>query len=163
MRKTLEEQTNKSHTHSLRVTSRSFGGRESGYISPIRRQEMIIEAVRVQKTNPPEERLDRVLVERYGEEGAEHMMYIQEIALKQQQREEQMATMLRESGGKLPSSPGRRTTRASKDDLNSVVLLPALAEATAAQGMAEDKEGDERRAGATFFSGGLPLPPWRKV
>ena len=168
MRKTLEEQTSRSHNHSLKVTSRSFGGLESSYISPIRRQELIIGAVRALKMTPPDEYegLDRGLIEKYGVEGARHMVFVQELSMKQQQREEQLMTMLIESGGKLPSSPVRRGMRASRDDLTSVTSLPPDATLTiAVPSLAgtEDKEADERRAGGTRSSGGLPLPPWRKI
>lgn len=190
MQRIMEETIKTSRAHSVKATWRLLmgagGGSEGGegdssgggggYITPIRRQEMIIEEMRELKMNPPERKINQLL-SKYGEEGAEHMKYIIELRRKKDERKEQLAAMGAGGGGKQTMAynggQGSSGVKPSKVDLEAVQALPLLGLAAgtplaAAGGIAEgeDDDQDKRRAGGSPAGTGMggtmmPLPPWR--
>ncbi|GAX77041.1 hypothetical protein CEUSTIGMA_g4488.t1 [Chlamydomonas eustigma] len=87
--KTLESETLRSKARTSQAATKLLANRQSvsagmAYVSPVQRQKLIVEHMREHKRNQGKDYLG--LVRKWGKEGADHLMYIEELETKLQQR-----------------------------------------------------------------------------
>jgi hypothetical protein len=141
--KTLESETMKSKACTSRTTFKLLANLKSmsadaSYVSPVQRQKLIVEQMREQKRNQGKDYLG--LVQKWGKEGADHLLYIQELEAKLRQRRSPLI-----SGIKLkPLSVS--TVAASRRPGNHVQYMKeVLAVKALDEDLGEDSETEEEK------------------